>query len=341
MEKMKTITIAIINWNGIDWLKKTLPNIIEHSKEANIVLIDNNSSDKSISYTKKNFKKIKIINHKNNYGFAKGYNKAIRDIKSKYILLLNNDVLVTKNWIKPLIKFLESNKKFSVVQPKIKDLNNKKYFEYSGAAGGFIDFFGIPFCRGRIGNKLEKDTGQYNDSSEIFWGSGSCLLIKLETFKKMGGFDENFFMHQEEIDLCWRIQGFGKKIGYCSESTVYHYGGGTLTKNNYKKTFYNHRNNLLMLFKNLKISELILILINRFLIDILISFYYLIKLKFVHSIMVYLAYISFFFMIPKYLFFNKKKSEIRNPILCEVKGRYDISIILISIMKLNIFKKIK
>ena len=339
MEEMKKITIAIINWNGVGWLKKTLPKIIEYSKEANIVLIDNNSNDKSIPFTKENFKKIKIIYNKNNYGFAKGYNKAIKEIKSKYILLLNNDVLVTKNWLKPLITFLESNKKFSVVQPKIKDLNNKKYFEYSGAAGGFIDFFGIPFCRGRIGNKLEKDTGQYNDSSEIFWGSGSCLLIKLDTFKKIGGFDENFFMHQEEIDLCWRIQGIGQKIGYCSKSTVYHHGGGTLTKWNYKKTFYNHRNNLLMLFKNLKISDFILIIINRFLIDVLISFYYSIKLNFIHSIMVYVAYFSFFVMIPKYLFFNKKKSEIRNPIQCEVKGRYDICIILISIFRLEIFKK--
>tara|TARA_B100000575_G_scaffold250005_1_gene216689 strand:- start:279 stop:1304 length:1026 start_codon:yes stop_codon:yes gene_type:complete len=341
MEKMKKTTIAIINWNGIRWLKKTLPKIIEFSKEANVVLIDNNSSDKSISFTKKNFKKIKIIKHKSNYGFAKGYNKAIKEIKSKYILLLNNDVIVTKNWLKPLITFLESNENFSVVQPKIKDLNNKKYFEYSGAAGGFIDFFGIPFCRGRIGNKLEKDTGQYNNSSEIFWGSGSCLLIKLDTFKKIGGFDENFFMHQEEIDLCWRIQGTGQKIGYCAKSTVYHYGGGTLTKRSYKKTFYNHRNNLLMLFKNLKISDFILIIINRLLIDIFISFYYLIKLNFTHSIMVYIAYVSFLLKIPMYLFFNKKKSEIRNPIQLEVKGRYDISIILISILKLDIFKKNK
>ena len=340
MEKMKKVCVAIINWNGLEWLKKTIPIIEKYSKEADIVVIDNNSIDGSKYYLKTNYKKITVISHDKNYGFSEGYNRAIKKIKNTYILLINNDVIVTKNWIKPLLKFLELNKEFSVVQPKILNLNKRKYFEYSGAAGGFIDYFGIPFCRGRIGNVIEKDFGQYNYPSKIFWGSGTCILIDRKTFIKVGGFDKQFFMHQEEIDLCWRIQGIGKKIGYCPNSKVFHYGGGTLATNNYKKTFYNHRNNLIMLFKNLPIIDLIIVLANRVLIDFLISLSYLLKLNLLSFLATYIAYLSFLILIPKYIFINDKKSEIRKVIHKKIYGKYNTSIILLKVLKFDKFSKI-
>ena len=289
MEKMKNVCIAIINWNGVYWLKKHLLYIKKFSENAKIVIIDNNSTDGSVKYIKDNFKSIKIIKNPKNYGFSKSYNKVFKKIQSKYFIVLNNDVQVSKNWIKPLVSFLEKNEKFSVVQPKILDLKKKSHFEYSGAAGGFIDYIGIPFCRGRIGSVVEKDEGQYNKPSSIFWASGACFLIKREVFLKVGGFDEDFKMHQEEIDLCWRIQGCGHKIGYCPKSKVYHYGGGTLPIFNYKKTFYNHRNNLLMLFKNLPLIDLIIILLNRPIIDFFISLNYLVKLQIMNFIAVFFS----------------------------------------------------
>jgi hypothetical protein len=340
MEKMKKVCVAIINWNGLGWLKKTLPVVHKFSKQAKLIVIDNNSIDDSKNYIKNKFKNIEIIEHDKNYGFAEGYNRALKKINTKYVVLLNNDVLVSKNWIKPLLSFLETNKDFSVVQPKILDLNKKTHFEYAGAAGGFLDYNGIPFCRGRIGNNIEKDNGQYNSSSAIFWASGACFLINRKTFLKVGGFDQNFNMHQEEIDLCWRIQGMGEKIGYCPNSKVFHYGGGTLNKSNYKKIFYNHRNNLIMLFKNLPIIDLIIILINRTIIDVLIAFSYLIKLKFRNSFMILLAYISFLILIPKYLFINKKISEKRKAITKKIEGRYNVNIILLFLLKYNKFSRL-
>ena len=337
---MKNVCIVIINWNGLNWLKKTLPIVNKYSKQTKIIVIDNNSIDKSKDYIKSKFKNIDIIELEKNYGYAGGYNKALKKIKTKYVLLLNNDVIVSKNWINPLLKFLEKNTDFAVVQPKILDLNKKTHFEYSGAAGGFIDYFGIPFCRGRIGNIIEKDNGQYNSSSAIFWASGACFLINRQTFLKIGGFDQQFYMHHEEIDLCWRIQGIGKKIGYCPDSKVFHHGGGTLFKTSYKKTYYNHRNNLIMLFKSLPIIDLILILINRILIDLLIAINYAIKLQLMSFIMVFFAHISFLTLIPKYLFINKKKSEKRKVICKKIQGRYNINIILLAIFKYDKFSKL-
>tara|TARA_B100001758_G_C18388286_1_gene601397 strand:- start:422 stop:1444 length:1023 start_codon:yes stop_codon:yes gene_type:complete len=337
---MKKVCVAIINWNGLVWLKKNLPAIQKFSNEAKIIVIDNNSTDNSKNYIKNKFKNIELIEHNKNYGFSEGYNRALKKIKTKYVLLLNNDVLVSKNWIQPLLSFLEKNQDFSVVQPKILDLSKKTHFEYAGAAGGFIDYNGIPFCRGRIGDKIEKDMGQYNSSSAIFWASGACFLINREIFLKVGGFDQNFNMHQEEIDLCWRIQGLGKKIGYCPKSTVFHYGGGTLSKSDYKKIFYNHRNNLIMLFKNLPIFDLIIILINRIVIDLLIALKYLIKLNIHYFFTIILAYISFVFLIPRYLFINKKINEKRKAITRKVEGRYNINIILLVLLKYDKFSKL-
>ena len=327
MEKMKNkICITILNWNGLFWLKKNLTKVIKFSQGVRIVIIDNNSSDKSVSYVKSNFNSIDIILNPNNYGFSKGYNTALKKIKCDYYLILNNDVEVTKDFIKPLYTFLQKNKKFVAVQPKVLDLKDKEKFEYAGAAGGFMDYFGIPFCRGRIGNLIEKDEGQYEKETSIFWASGACFLIQRNYFFKAGGFDENFWMHQEEIDLFWRIQGLGKKIGYTPKSQVYHYGAGTLKNESWKKTFYNHRNNLLMLFKNLPLFDLIIVLLNRPIIDFLISINHLRKLQVFNFLSIVLAYFSFIILIPKYI----KK---RKPINTKLDGKYNVHIIFLFIIK--------
>ena len=320
------ICIAILNWNGYDWLKKNLSKIIKYSNKAKVVVIDNNSTDKSVSYVKSNYKSVELISNPKNYGFSKGYNSAIKKINFDFLLLINNDVEVTKDYIKPLYKFLVKNKEFAAVQPKILDGNNKNKFEYSGAAGGYIDYFGIPFCKGRIGNVVEKDKGLYNKDSTVFWCSGACFLIRRKDFLKVGGFDEDFFMHQEEIDLCWRIQGLNKKIGYTYKSKVFHYGGGSLKTGNWKKNYFNHRNNLLMLFKNLPLIDLIIIIINRAILDVFISINHLLKFKLFNFFSIYLAYASFIIMLPKFI--HKRK-----PINTKFYGKYNIHIIFLYLIR--------
>ena len=327
MEKMKDkVCITILNWNGLFWLKKNLAKVVKFSQGVKIVVIDNNSSDQSVLYIKNNFKSINIILNPNNYGFTKGYNTALKQIKCDYYLILNNDVEVTKDFIKPLFNFLQKNKKFVAVQPKILDLKSKGKFEYAGAAGGFLDYFGIPFCRGRVGSFIESDEGQYEKETSIFWASGACFLVERNSFFKAGGFDETFWMHQEEIDLCWRIQGLGKKIGYSPNSQVYHYGAGTLKNDDWKKNFYNHRNNLLMLFKNLPLFDLIIVLLNRPIIDFLISINHLRRLQVFNFLSILLAYVSFIILIPKYI----KK---RKPINLKLDGKYNIHIIFLFIIR--------
>ena len=320
------VCIIILNWNGIFWLKKNLPTLIKFNENIKTIVVDNNSSDESVSYLKRHFKSVDVIQHKKNYGFSKAYNLAIQKLNFEYCLLINNDVEVTKDFIKPLFNFLQRNKDFAAVQPKILDGKNKKYFEYSGAAGGFLDYFGIPFCRGRIGNSIEKDKGQYERETSIFWASGACFLVKRNYFIKLGGFDEDFWMHQEEIDFFWRLQALGKKIGYCPKSKIYHYGGGSLEAGSWRKNFYNHRNNLLMLFKNLPLSELIIVFLNRPIIDLLISFNYLFNLKIKSFFSIFLAYLSFITLIPRFL----KK---RKPINKKIEGKYNIHIIFLFVIK--------
>jgi len=251
MEKVNKIGIFILNYNGLNWLKKTLTNIVKYSPNVHIIIIDNNSNDGSITYVKEKFSELEIIRYKKNYGFSKGYNKALLTEKRfQYFLIINNDLIVTHNWINPMLELIKKNN-IGIVQPKIMNLDNRQKFDYAGGAGGFIDTFGIPFCRGRLLNNIEEDYGQYNNDIPIFWASGCCLLIESELFQSLNGFDEDLFMHQEEIDLCWRAWGKNKKSYYCAKSTVYHHGGGTLRKNDFKKHYYNHRNNLLIILKNL------------------------------------------------------------------------------------------
>ena len=219
-----TIAVVILNWNGIDLLKKFLPTVIEYSPEANVYIADNASTDKSVNYVKNTHPSVKIIQNRVNGGYAKGYNDALKDLDEDIFILLNSDVQVTPHWLEPLIAIFESQHLVAAVQPKILDYNNPEYFEYAGAAGGYIDRFGYPFCRGRIFDHLEKDRGQYDDEEEIFWASGACLAIRKDVFYEVGALDENYFAHQEEIDLCWRLYNFGYKVKYTSSSQVYHVG---------------------------------------------------------------------------------------------------------------------
>ncbi len=244
------IAIVILNWNGKKLLEQFLPSVIEYSKNAAIYVADNASSDDSVNFIKTTYPIITIIQNKENGGYAKGYNDALKHVEADIFCLLNSDVEVTPNWLSPIIQTFNNDDNTAIIQPKILDYKNKSYFEYAGAAGGFIDKYAYPYCRGRIFNTLEKDQGQYNDTSEIFWASGACLFIRTKLFRALNGFDESFFAHMEEIDLCWRAKNNGYHVKYVGASTVYHVGGATLKNTNPKKTFLNFRNSLFTLTKN-------------------------------------------------------------------------------------------
>ena len=270
------IAIVILNWNGKSFLESFLPDVIRCSRNvADIVVADNNSTDDSVAFLRMHFPEVVIVLNKSNLGFAGGYNAALKEIKSEYFVLLNSDVQVTGNWIEPVIKMMDADSQIAACQPKIRSYKQKEKFEYAGAAGGFIDKFGYPFCRGRIFSTLEKDENQYNDVIEIFWATGACLFIRSQVFHQLGGFDEEFFAHMEEIDLCWRIHKAGKKIMYCPSSVVYHVGGGTLPKNNPRKTYFNFRNNLMMVYKNAERNKLSSILLFRSVFDLLAAILFL------------------------------------------------------------------
>jgi GT2 family glycosyltransferase len=250
------VAVVILNWNGKKFLQQFLPSVIASTySNLKIVVADNASTDQSISFLKEHYPIVDIIELPENFGFAKGYNEALKQVQADYFILLNSDVEVTPGWIEPMVELLETNKQYVACQPKILAYNNKSKFEYAGAAGGWIDTLGYPFSRGRVFDFCEEDQLQYNTIEEIFWASGAALMIKKDVFHELDGFDEFFFAHQEEIDLCWRIHLKGYKIFCCPSSIVYHIGGGTLPKGNSRKTFLNFRNNLIMLSKNLSALE--------------------------------------------------------------------------------------
>ena len=294
------IAIVILNWNGKKLLEKFLPSVIEHSKEATIYVADNASTDDSVEFVKINFSTVQIIQNTDNGGFAKGYNDALKHIDADVFCLLNNDVEVTENWLSPILSTFQNEPNTVIVQPKILDYKSKDHFEYAGAAGGFIDKFGYPYCRGRIFNTVEKDEGQYNDSIDIFWASGACLFIRKEIFEKLNGFDESFFAHMEEIDLCWRVNNLNYKIKYVSTSTVFHLGGATLQNTNPKKTYLNFRNSLFTLVKNAKGNLFFLVFI-RLLLDGVAGIKFLFSFKFGHLISIIKAHFSFYWYLPKLL----------------------------------------
>ena len=288
------IAIVILNWNGKELLEKFLPSVTSYSKEAAVYVADNASTDDSVSFVTTHYPEVKIVQNTVNGGYAKGYNDALKHVDEDIFCLLNSDVEVTANWLQPIIDIFNDKPDTAIVQPKILDYKKKEYFEYAGAAGGFIDSLGYPLCRGRIFQTLEKDTGQYNDIKEIFWASGACLFVKKEIFQKLGGFDEDYFAHQEEIDFCWRARNLGYKAYYTGFSSVYHVGGATLNSMNPRKTFLNFRNSLYSITKNLPKRKVFLLLFIRLLLDGIAGIRFIFHLKWAHFLAIIKAHISFY-----------------------------------------------
>ena len=325
------IAIVILNYNGVHLLEELLPKIMSFSNDAHIVLADNCSTDGSIAFVSTHFPSVEIIKNSKNFGFAKGYNEALKHVKADVYCILNSDVEVTEHWLKP-IKNLFKNEKIGIVQPKILDYYRRSHFEYAGAAGGLIDFLGYPFCKGRIFFNIEEDKGQYDKDQEVFWASGACLFIRAQLFHVLGGFDEDYFAHQEEIDLCWRSQHTGNKVWYCAASKVYHMGGATLDKYHPMKTFFNFRNSLFSILKNAPTSFVFLVLFARLILDIFAILYFLGKGQLSHSIAVFKAHFSFYAFIPKMM--RKRKS------ICNKLNTYYFTKKSI-VLNYFIFKKIK
>jgi GT2 family glycosyltransferase len=288
------IAVVILNWNGVQLLEQFLPSVIKYSPEATVYLADNASTDDSISFVMANFSSVKIVKNDSNLGFAGGYNEALKHINAEIYALVNSDIEVTEDWLQPIIKTFENEPQTAIIQPKILDIKRKEFFEYAGAAGGFIDKYGYPFCRGRIFDTLEKDNGQYNDNREIFWASGACFFIRSAVYNELKGFDADFFAHQEEIDLCWRAFNKGHQIKYISESAVFHVGGATLQQGNPRKTYLNFRNSLLMLTKNLPEDKLYWILFCRMVLDAIAGLQFILQGKFNHFLAILKAHRSFY-----------------------------------------------
>ena len=300
MQKSRTAVI-VLNFNGSKLLAEYLPSVIKNSPEAEVLVADNNSTDESLEFLRKFFPQVSILTLVKNFGFTGGYNIALKKVQADFYVLLNSDVEVTPGWLNPMIDLAVSDPGIAAIQPKILSFKDKSKFEYAGAAGGLMDRFGYPFCRGRLFSELEADEGQYNEISEIFWATGACLFIRSSDFHAVGGFDDSFFAHMEEIDLCWRLKNKGRKIYYMPHSTVYHLGGGTLKKMSPKKTFLNFRNNLLTFTKNYPHNNLLFILFLRLLLDGIAGIKFFVEGHFQHTFSVIRAHYSFFFLLPKYL----------------------------------------
>lgn len=311
------IAVVILNWNGKPLLEQFLPSVIKHSQGADIYVADNASTDDSVSYLNLNFPQIRVIQNKINSGYAKGYNEALTHIGADVFCLLNSDVEVTQEWLTPIIEEFELNSDTSIIQPKILDFKKKTHFEYAGAAGGFIDKYGYSFCRGRVFDAIEQDNGQYNDRHSIFWASGACLFIRKSTFEALNGFDESYFAHFEEIDLCWRAFNANHKTVYIGNSTVYHVGGATLNALNPKKTYLNFRNSLFTLTKNAD-GFLLGIIFTRLVLDGIASLKFLFSLKLSHFFAILKAHFNYYFnlntllkerkILPKKKNYHKTKS---------------------------------
>ncbi len=264
--KAKT-AVVILNFNGKEFLQKFLHGVLQKSPEATVVVVDNGSTDDSVSLMKSEFPQVMLLHQEENQGFAGGYNWALSQIDAKYYVLLNSDVEVGKNWLEPLVELMDSDENIAACQPKILSYAQESQFEYAGASGGFIDRLGYPFCRGRIFDALETDQGQYNDVREIFWATGACMMVRASVFHQLGGLDADFFAHMEEIDFCWRAKNAGYKIMVQPVSSVFHVGGGTLPKSSAQKTYLNFRNNFMLLYKNLPSDQLNKVLFTRLLLD--------------------------------------------------------------------------
>ncbi len=338
---MKKAAIVILNWNGEKLLEQFLPSVIDNPipKDIEIVVADNCSTDDSVEFLTNKYPQIRLITLSENYGYAGGYNKALEQIDAEYFILLNSDVQVTKGCFSTIIEFLDQNSDVAAVQPKICSYKNKSYFEYAGASGGYIDKLGYPFCRGRIFDTLEKDNGQYNTAIDIFWASGACLIIRSKDFFDVGGFDESFFAHMEEIDLCWRLNARGRRIICLPQSVVYHVGGATLNGESPNKLFLNFRNNLLMLYKNLPVSSLKKTLRIRKYLDYLAAIHYLLKGKIQNTKAILKAHREFKRIKIKYN--DARQENLRNVTQINIKTIYSESILKAYYIKgLKIFSEL-
>lgn len=298
---MSKVAIVILTWNGSQMLRSFLPSVLQHSQdEADIYVADNGSEDDTLQVLASDFSSVKVIKFEKNYGFAEGYNRALLQVEADYVVLLNSDVEVTEHWLTPLITFMDAHPEVAACQPKIRSYRNKSLFEYAGAAGGYIDRYGYPFCRGRIFNTIEADEGQYNNSLQVFWATGACLFIRLKDYREAGGLDNRFFAHMEEIDLCWRLNARGREVWCIPQSEVYHVGAATLKRENPRKTFLNFRNNLLMLYKNLPDNELHHVMWRRYFLDYLAALSFFLKGQFPNAKAVFEARKAYHHLRPDF-----------------------------------------
>ncbi|WP_234735695.1 glycosyltransferase family 2 protein [Tellurirhabdus bombi] len=308
---MDEVAIVILNYNGWSFLDEFLPLVLAYSEGHAVYVADNASLDNSVDLVQQHFPAVKIIRLERNHGYTGGYNEALAQIPATYYILLNSDVEVTPGWVSPLLHLMKRRPQAAACQPKLLAYHQKTHFEYAGAAGGYIDYLGYPFCRGRLFDTLEPDEGQYNDERQIFWATGACLIIRSELFWKIGGFDANFFAHMEEIDLCWRLKNRGYEIWYCPDSTVYHIGGGTLAKTNPRKTFLNYRNSLATLYKNLPSKSLFATIFARLVLDGASGLQLISKGQWRDTIAIIRAHFSFYSWLPElYKKRNKQSGEV-------------------------------
>ncbi len=324
---MNSCSVVILNWNGANYLRRFLPVLISNTTLPGVELVvaDNASTDDSLTVLEKEFPAVRRIVLDTNYGFAGGYNKAIEQLNSEFVVLLNSDVEVSPGWLEPLLQYLDEHDDVAACQPKIRAFHQREQFEHAGAAGGFIDRLGYPFCRGRILSETEADVAQYDTVRDIFWATGACMVVRTAVYRSCGGLDDDFFAHMEEIDLCWRMQSRGYRITAVPSSVVFHVGGGTLASESPRKTYLNFRNNLLMLYKNLPDSELTRILLLRWVLDLVAALHLLVGGKPANAFSVLKAQYAFLRM--KRDFTKRRQENLHQSLLFDLKGRYMYSIL--------------
>lgn len=325
---MLSTAVVILNWNGKKFLEEFIPGILQNTREENssIWVADNCSADDSLQFLKDTYPQVKTIALEKNFGFAEGYNQALKQIEADVFVLLNSDVDVSPGWLTPLLKTLEEDESAAATMPKVCSHSSREFFEYAGAAGGYIDKYGYPFCRGRIFNVIEKDTNQYDDAPEIFWATGACMVIRADLYFKAGGLDKDFFAHMEEIDLCWRLKNMGYHVKFTPGSKVYHVGGGTLQMGSPQKTYLNFRNNLLLLYKNLEPGKVFSTMFTRLILDGIAGIKFLFGGEFGFFIAVIKAHFSFYGMLK--VFRKKRKAYVSELFTCYPQtGIYQGSIV--------------
>ena len=324
---MKKISVVILNWNGLSMLQKFLPQVVEYSwgEGVEVCVADNASTDASCAWVRESYPDVRLIELDENYGFAEGYNRALRQVEAEYVVLLNSDVEVTPHWLEPMVAYMDAHPEVAACQPKIRSERNKEYFEYAGASGGYLDVYGYPFCRGRIFDVVEKDKGQYDSVASVFWATGAALFIRLKDYREAGGLDGRFFAHMEEIDLCWRLGSRGRGIVCVPQSVVYHVGAATLKKESPRKTFLNFRNNLLMLYKNLPEKELDRVMWMRRLLDYVAMVVFFLKGEKENAKAVIQARKEFKRLRPSFL--ASREENLRHAVTDKVQGKCSFSIL--------------